>query len=314
MNKLPLEITQRVLCSLDDVHSLRAAALSCPALYTAFTSAEKLITTNVLLRQIPCEVLPEAIVVEASWSIQSDRDDEIERFSRDYLSIRPAPFASLGLADALRLARLHNIVDFLARRLARDALANGPPQVSDESPYESKPTVTFDDFVFEGWGAMSYHYIHNSESGEGQDIISRGLELIYQLATAGSQEEQFRILSNAEGISGNFYVSGDFLGRWLNDFGASPMVNGSPAAVVFSALTAEEKAAYIRRPYCDDNHCSGVQDLWDRAYGNFPIRYLVNLEETLNYRLWGLMFWDRERIPDDGWEYSDTYADDPLEH
>ncbi|OTA93149.1 hypothetical protein M434DRAFT_307303 [Hypoxylon sp. CO27-5] len=145
MNKLPPEITQRVLLFTDDVDSLRAAALSCTALYAAFMGAEKMIATRVLLRQIPWDVLPEALAVEASRHIRPGREREVDKFGRDYLLTRSRKFSRFGLTDALRLGRLYNIVEFLARRVAHDALSNGPPLFSSESSfssYSSGPTVT----------------------------------------------------------------------------------------------------------------------------------------------------------------------------
>ncbi|KAI0839587.1 hypothetical protein F5Y06DRAFT_25188 [Hypoxylon sp. FL0890] len=372
MNKLPLEIIQRILSSVDDVNSLRAATLSCRALYAAFAGAEELITTKVVVRQIHWDVLPEALAVEASWNIPNE-DDALEKFARYHLSTRSRPFASWRLADALPIIRLHKIVEFLARRLARNALAYGPPQLSRQSSYQPEPTAgelrriqralyrfqlycnmfshknthyqnqqrlffryfstieheqlaciqdllirvvarPYNDLVGHDvrWGALgSFHYISSSDSIEGQYIISRGLEKIYKIATALFYEERSRLLRDVESVDGDLF-RGYRLDEGLVEFVASFLPDETPVRMTFSTLTPGQKAAYIGRPYCDADHCDGIEDIWERACGRIFLDRVINNSMTLKYRLWGYVFWDRERIPENGWQYNCSYATDPL--
>ncbi|KAI1137441.1 hypothetical protein F5Y05DRAFT_387224 [Hypoxylon sp. FL0543] len=368
MNKLPLEVTQKVLYSLDDVDSLRAAALSCRALYAAFTSAEKLITTQVAIRQIHRDVIPEALAVEASRGI---REHELDSFAQDYLSTRSIPYARWRLVDVLPMIRLYEIVEFLARRLARAALMNGHPVLSRDSSYQSEPTISelrriqralyrfhlycnmfngvginvqerlrlyfryfstieheqlacvqdllirlvakpYNDLVDHDvrWGALAaVPYITSSDSELGQHIISRGLERIYELATTISHEKRCWLLRDAEDMRG---LSHYRLDDCLEEYAASFLPDETPVRMTFSAFTAEQKTAYIGKPYCDADHCKGIEDIWESGCGRIFLDRVLNKPMTLKYRLWGYVFWDRERIPDNEWQHNFAFARDPL--
>ncbi|KAI1408104.1 hypothetical protein F5Y13DRAFT_114782 [Hypoxylon sp. FL1857] len=133
MDQLPLELLQRILTHLD-LQSLRNAALSCRTLLNAFKSAEVLITSEILLRQINYDVLPEAILVHKSWSLGKPSVSKGIAFAENLKRREPAP-TKWNLADALPLARFHEKVSYLASQAAYEALEKQPRLLAiGESP------------------------------------------------------------------------------------------------------------------------------------------------------------------------------------
>lgn len=125
MEELPLELVQRVFAHLD-LASIRNAALSCHTFLNAFKSAETVITSEVLLRQIDLSVLPEAILVEKSWKLGKPSAAQAIQFAQDHLSTRaPAP-TQWRLADALSLERFHRYVDYFADQYSAEAIGKQP--------------------------------------------------------------------------------------------------------------------------------------------------------------------------------------------
>ncbi|KAK7959029.1 uncharacterized protein PG986_003883 [Apiospora aurea] len=109
METLPLELVQRIFAYLN-LASVRDAALSCRTFFDAFKSAEVLITSEILLRQIDPSVLPEAILVQKSWQLGKPSAGQATKFAQDHLSSRlPAP-TQWRLVDALVLERFHRYV------------------------------------------------------------------------------------------------------------------------------------------------------------------------------------------------------------
>ncbi|KAI1377752.1 hypothetical protein F4677DRAFT_415410 [Hypoxylon crocopeplum] len=125
MENWPLELIQRMLAHLD-LASLRNAALSCRTFLVAFNSAEVLITSEILLRQIDLDVLPEAILVHKSSLLGKPSVDKGIKFANTYLKSRtPAP-SQWRLVDALPLERFHHFVNYFANTLANEALEKQP--------------------------------------------------------------------------------------------------------------------------------------------------------------------------------------------
>lgn len=56
---LPIEVKQAILCHIRDLHTLKAAILSHPNVYSAFLGGKELIALRVLLNVIPHGLLPE---------------------------------------------------------------------------------------------------------------------------------------------------------------------------------------------------------------------------------------------------------------
>jgi hypothetical protein len=121
MENLPVELVQQILTHLD-LESLKDAALSCRVLLSAFKGAEDLITGEILLSQIDQDVLPEAILVNASWHLRGLQCSKPSQFARKNLQSRkPAP-SKWTLAQALPLARFHKYVSHFASIMALEAL------------------------------------------------------------------------------------------------------------------------------------------------------------------------------------------------
>ncbi|KAF4420427.1 zinc finger domain-containing protein [Fusarium austroafricanum] len=117
VERLPVEITQKVLSTVTDLLSLRCAALSCPAFFYAFNDAENAITTRVLSTQVGFDLLPEAIAASESSQLPSHTEEEIQEFVANHLRRRRSPPESwtLALASALPIGKFHNCVSAFAR-------------------------------------------------------------------------------------------------------------------------------------------------------------------------------------------------------
>lgn len=134
MDRLPLELLQRVLTHLD-LKTLRNAALSCRTFFYAFKGAEEIITGQVLFRQINYDVLPEAILVNKTRHLAESSVSERIEFTKVHLRRGEPPPSKWNLADALPLARFHEKVNYLATQAADDALTRQPRLLATgESP------------------------------------------------------------------------------------------------------------------------------------------------------------------------------------
>ncbi|KAI1425412.1 hypothetical protein F5Y12DRAFT_747410 [Xylaria sp. FL1777] len=125
MDRLPLEMLQQILACLYDLKSLRNAALSSRILFNAFKSAEVLITSSIFLRQIHYSVLPEAIIVNQSWSIRRPSLAEAVEFAKK-LKHREPVRTKWNIADAWPLVQFHEKVSYLASQAAHEAFACQP--------------------------------------------------------------------------------------------------------------------------------------------------------------------------------------------
>ncbi|KAI1082677.1 hypothetical protein F5B20DRAFT_577757 [Whalleya microplaca] len=143
MERLPPEITQRIL-SLVDLDSLTAAKLSCRSIHDAFTGAEKVITTEILRRQIDSSILPEAIAVNKSFGLNPDDVNAVATFTSEHLVARQTPPVLCSLDEALPMRRFHKYVESLAIRLSQDALATIPaPFQTSYHPFRPTPSELF---------------------------------------------------------------------------------------------------------------------------------------------------------------------------
>ncbi|KAI1124459.1 hypothetical protein F5Y10DRAFT_29727 [Nemania abortiva] len=131
MEQLPLEILQQILIHLD-LKTLRNTALSCRAFFNAFKTGEGVITGEILLRQIDYDVLPEAILVNKSWSLGTPSVSKGIAFANNLRHRKPAP-TMWTLAVALSLAHFHEKVNYLALEAAHEALKK-QPRLLRESP------------------------------------------------------------------------------------------------------------------------------------------------------------------------------------
>lgn len=128
--QLPVEIVHDILSSLPDILSLAAAVLTGPYLYQAFLDAQSWITKDVLLRQIPTELLHDALTAEVSSHQDIWTREQAEDFLAKYLACDQQPFhGSLQwkLAQVLSLARFYRIVELLTASLVSSILTERPP-------------------------------------------------------------------------------------------------------------------------------------------------------------------------------------------
>src|ERR1700753_611600 len=113
VERLPVEITRMILHAIPDLFSLRSTALSCPAFYHIFSTAQITITTSVVFNQFDLRVLTEAISTFEISKLRP-RDDEVRdtvgRFFQKWLYNRQIPPESWTLKDALPLAEMHTYV------------------------------------------------------------------------------------------------------------------------------------------------------------------------------------------------------------
>ena len=127
IEQLPVDLIQRVLCSLPNLSSLKNAALCCAAIFRAFKGAESIITTRISTNQISSDVLPEAIVAYESSRLQSSSLQNVkENFAAAYLRKRPSLQREWTLNSALPVEQLHVYVSSLAQIFMNQAMAKKP--------------------------------------------------------------------------------------------------------------------------------------------------------------------------------------------
>jgi hypothetical protein len=134
---LPTELKQLILSSISDFGTLKAAALSCPSLFTAFRCSVAATTKAVLLNQVGPDILPEAVARLESSQLSSPRTMlAFVTFIANHLTIRRIPPSTFSFADASAIAHFHNSVAYFATKCAKAILAK-----KDSSP-TTPPTTT----------------------------------------------------------------------------------------------------------------------------------------------------------------------------
>lgn len=111
IERLPVELKLQLLPFLTDVQSLRSTILTCPSLYNAFMQYESLITTRVLRRQMPHEVLPEAIAAWKSSRVQPANREIVHDFVEEHFRVRRSRPKPLSLFEAIGVVKLHSCVE-----------------------------------------------------------------------------------------------------------------------------------------------------------------------------------------------------------
>ena len=122
LERMPVELKQKLLGFLPDLMSLRSTALTCSSFYQSFISAELLVTTSVLKNQVDLEVLPEAVAALASSYLQPWTRERIQEFVHDHLDSRKSQPPSWTLSEALPLDSLHRHVQSFAAAFASETL------------------------------------------------------------------------------------------------------------------------------------------------------------------------------------------------
>jgi hypothetical protein len=119
LEQLPLEAKQAILSALTDLTTLKATALTCSSLYSAFKNAEELIITQVLLNEVGIDVLPEAIIAHASKT-----GAKPEAFTSEHLQTRnPLRKVRWKFSEALPLSNSAKYVNYFACDFAKSGLA-----------------------------------------------------------------------------------------------------------------------------------------------------------------------------------------------
>lgn len=124
LETLPVETRQAILGELADVRSLRRAAIACPALYEAFISAQYSLTSKVLSRHLPQDILPEASAALQSASISPWPRSETQEFVARHFYTRNVLHAKWTLKEALSVMKLYDHISYFANTLAKEALAS----------------------------------------------------------------------------------------------------------------------------------------------------------------------------------------------
>jgi hypothetical protein len=123
---LPIEVKQAIMSTLPDVWSLKSIALTSSPLYRAFTGAEVLITSRVLLNEVELDVLPEAAAALESSRLKPWTRQRIQDFVFQHLYSRGPPPQKWTLSDALLISKLYDYVHYFAADLASKTLVKPP--------------------------------------------------------------------------------------------------------------------------------------------------------------------------------------------
>ncbi|KAL2671435.1 hypothetical protein Neosp_014022 [[Neocosmospora] mangrovei] len=139
IQSLPVEIHQHILSLSPDPPSLRSLALSCTAIFKAFTVTEKATTTAVLSRHIHPKVQREAIVTLAASRLAVRDPLALSTFVTEKLAVRDTTSSPLewSLADALPAYNLYTHISYISRALSHQLLGRPPFQVPDNKHDDS---------------------------------------------------------------------------------------------------------------------------------------------------------------------------------
>lgn len=132
LERVPLEIAQHILTSIDDISSLVSTVLACPFLYHAFTSAEEYITRQVLFQHVNPALINDAVLAYDTSHRTFWSDVDVRQILSQYFDTDKPPFLAWKLSRAIPIAKLHNDIHYLATELASHAIAKIP--ASEEEP------------------------------------------------------------------------------------------------------------------------------------------------------------------------------------
>ncbi|RFU29746.1 hypothetical protein B7463_g6606, partial [Scytalidium lignicola] len=150
LDELPNELKVSILLYMHNMPTLQALVQSSPSYHETYISQRRLILSAVLLRDIPSEVLPDAIAVqyasEIPFQTKAQRKKDVESAVLRYVSQRssfiPATLVSVEMNTLISLAQLQSIIvditsDFCNFRLPL-CLLNKDPAVTNNiiSPNE----------------------------------------------------------------------------------------------------------------------------------------------------------------------------------
>jgi len=112
LERLPVEILQTVMASLDEAASLPSLLASCSTLFYAFKDAENLIVERIVARELGPGILPEAIArLETAFSSKRLPPGNLDELAKKHLTERKQPSTVFTLRQAVVLSRFHFFVD-----------------------------------------------------------------------------------------------------------------------------------------------------------------------------------------------------------
>ncbi|MCJ1382882.1 hypothetical protein MMC17_005995 [Xylographa soralifera] len=139
VKSFPIELLQLILCALPDAVTLRAVVLSHPSFYRAFSAAKDLIPLQVLLNQIPLDLLPDALVVLRSSQLKPWSRERVQEFLAHYYEGKLLLMHTWTIPDAVSASVLYDDIAFFMANFTAMALAAHP--VTGE-PEESPLALT----------------------------------------------------------------------------------------------------------------------------------------------------------------------------
>ncbi len=141
LERLSIELHRLILLELDDIGSLGCAILSCHALHSAFSINPGVIATQVLVNQVGCDVLPEAIAAFESSRAGAEKDDFVG-FMAQHVYRRSVCSISATPAEAASFAKLDVCSRQLVHMFANDCLAEVPTPKAEEDVADQSSDVS----------------------------------------------------------------------------------------------------------------------------------------------------------------------------
>lgn len=140
LERLPLEISQCILATLDDVFSLRSTALTCRFLFHALLNAEETITSQVLLKHLNPGILRDAVFAKDSSRLKVWPRCDVLEFLSQYLGQRETLCMRWKLSEAIPMAELYNNIHHLALDFSSEAMATSGWFVCSWTRFDRVPT------------------------------------------------------------------------------------------------------------------------------------------------------------------------------
>ncbi|KAJ3530857.1 hypothetical protein NM208_g9136 [Fusarium decemcellulare] len=127
LEALPLDTLSYALSFLSDKASLRAALISCPALYNAFKHREAYIASSVLFQSMDEGVYQEAVVAfNLKLETWSGAKACVEAINRFFEKERTIAAEHLAFPKVQSMWRLHRSIEYLANEIVRSVKAEHP--------------------------------------------------------------------------------------------------------------------------------------------------------------------------------------------
>ena len=126
VKSFPTELIQLILCALPDAVTLKAVVLSHPCFYRAFTAAKDLVPLQVLLNQVPSDLLPDALAVLKSSRLKPWSRERVQEFLAHYYEGQSTLLHTWTISDAVPVSALYDDIAFFMADFAAMTLATHP--------------------------------------------------------------------------------------------------------------------------------------------------------------------------------------------